>query len=96
MEFEPAATTKAGCDHRRSPGASGAGPVARPAVRFTVRLDGEPSGRARGIDIDEDDDGVADYQRVYPPIRQLAPIGDRLFEVEFLDAGLEAFVFTLG
>jgi len=33
---------------------------------------------------------------MYPPIRQLAPIGDRLFEVEFLVAGVEAFVFTLG
>ena len=63
-------------------------------MRFTVPLDGEPSGRAHGIDIDEDGDG--DYQRMYPPIRQLAPIGDRLFEDEFLVAGVEAFVFTLG
>jgi hypothetical protein len=29
-------------------------------------------------------------------IRQPAPIGDRLFEIEFLDTGVEAFVFTFG
>jgi hypothetical protein len=33
-------------------------------------------------------------QRLYQLIRQ--PIADRLFEIEFLTAGVEAFVFTFG
>ena len=65
-------------------------------MRFSVRLDGEPPGRTHGIDVDENGNGIADYQRMYQLIRQPAPIGDRLFEIEFLDPGVEAFVFTFG
>ena len=72
------------------------GPAARPPVLFRVRLDGEPPGPARGVDIDERGSGSADYQRMYQLIRQPAPISHRLFEIEFLDAGVEAFVFTFG
>jgi thiol-disulfide isomerase/thioredoxin len=73
------------------------GPSAgRPPVRFTVRLDGEPPGPAHGVDVDEGGAGTADYQRMYQLIRQPGPIGDRLFEIEFLDSGVEAFVFTFG
>jgi hypothetical protein len=71
-------------------------PVGHPPVRFKVRLDGEPPGRAHGIDIDPTGDGVADYQRMYQLIRQPGPIGDGRFEIEFLDAGVETFVFTFG
>ncbi len=71
-------------------------PVGRPPVRFRVRLDGEAPGRAHGIDIDEHGNGTADYQRMYQLIRQPPPIGERRFEIEFLDAGVEAFVFTFG
>jgi hypothetical protein len=71
-------------------------PVGAPAVRFRVRLDGEAPGGAHGIDVDEDGDGTADYQRLYQLIRQPAPIGDRRFDIEFLDAGVEVFVFTFG
>ena len=53
-------------------------------------------GQAHGVDVDESGNGTADYQRMYQLIRQPAPIGDRLFEIEFLDAGVEAFVFTFG
>jgi hypothetical protein len=71
-------------------------PAGDPPVRYSVRLDGQPPGPARGVDVDESGDGTADYQRMYQLIRQPAPIGDRLFEIEFLDAGVEAFVFTFG
>ena len=63
---------------------------------FRVRLDGEPPGPAHGVDVDENGDGTADYQRMYQLIRQPGPIDDRLFEIEFLDAGVEGFVFTFG
>jgi Thioredoxin like C-terminal domain/AhpC/TSA family len=72
------------------------GPAARPPVRFRVRLDGESPGPAHGVDLDENGSGSADYQRIYQLIRQPEPIGDRLFEIEFLDAVVEAFVFTFG
>jgi hypothetical protein len=61
-----------------------------------VRLDGEPPGPAHGVDVDVDGNGTADYQRMYQLIRQPGPIVDRLFEIEFLDAGVEVFVFTFG
>jgi hypothetical protein len=65
-------------------------------VRFRVSLDGEPPGAAHGMDIAEDGAGRADYQRLYQLVRQPGPIGDRRFEIEFLDPGIEAFVFTFG
>jgi hypothetical protein len=48
------------------------------------------------VDVDGSGDGSADYQRMYQLIRQHRPIGARLFEIEFLDVGVEAFVFTFG
>jgi hypothetical protein len=71
-------------------------PAGRVPVRFRVRLDGEAPGRAHGIDVDESGNGTAEYQRIYQLIRQPPPIRDRRFEIEFLDGGVEAFVFTFG
>jgi thiol-disulfide isomerase/thioredoxin len=66
------------------------------AVRFRVLIDGEPPGSARGEDIDEQGYGTVSEQRLYQLIRQRAPIDDRHFEIEFLDAGVEAYAFTFG
>jgi thiol-disulfide isomerase/thioredoxin len=66
------------------------------SVRFRVLLDGRPPGNARGSDVDEQGNGAVTEQRLYQLIRQPKPIGDRLFEIEFLDPGVEAFVFTFG
>lgn len=68
----------------------------RPPARFSVRLDGEPPRQDHGVDVDDAGNGIAEYQRMHQLIRQSQPIGDRSFEVEFLDAGIEAFVFTFG
>jgi hypothetical protein len=65
-------------------------------VRFHVFLDGRPPGPAHGIDVDEQGHGTATEQRLYQLIRQPKPIADRHFEIEFLDAGVEAFAFTFG
>jgi thiol-disulfide isomerase/thioredoxin len=73
------------------------GPATRGApVRFRVRIDGQEPGVARGSDVDEQGFGTADYPRLYQLIRQPAPIMDRLFEIEFLDASAEVFAFTFG
>jgi hypothetical protein len=73
-------------------GPSGAGQ----AIRFRVTLDGQPPAAAHGIDVDANGNGVATDQRLYQLIRQPGRIVDRLFEIEFLDPGIEAFAFTFG
>ncbi len=65
-------------------------------VRFRVLLDGTPPGADHGIDIDEDGNGTVSEVRLYQLIRQDGPIADRTFEITFLDAGAQAFVFTFG
>jgi hypothetical protein len=71
-------------------------PVHHPPIHFRVTLDGDPAGPAHGIDVEADGNGIADYQRMYQLVRQPGPIEDRLFSIEFLDRGAEAFVFTFG
>jgi thiol-disulfide isomerase/thioredoxin len=65
-------------------------------VRFRVRIDGQPPGAAHGIDVDDGGNGSITSPRMYQLIRQPNPIIDRQFEIEFLDAGVEAFSFTFG
>jgi hypothetical protein len=73
------------------------GPSARgSSVRFRVLLDGRPPENAHGTDIDEQGYGTVTGQRLYQLIRQPGPIADRLFEIEFLDPGVEAYAFTFG
>jgi thiol-disulfide isomerase/thioredoxin len=73
------------------------GPAARGAsIRFRVLIDGHPPGAAHGIDVDDQGYGTATEQRMFQLIRQLEPIADRLFTIEFIDAGVETFVFTFG
>ena len=66
------------------------------AVRFRVLLDGQPPADAHGADVDQQGNGTATEQRMYQLIRQTKPIADRVFEIEFLDPGVEAYVFTFG
>ena len=73
------------------------GPAARgTSVRFRVLIDGQPAGAAHGSDVDDHGNGTVTEQRLYQLIRQPKPIADRQFEIEFLDAGVEAFAFTFG
>ncbi|MFL5701930.1 MAG: redoxin domain-containing protein [Ktedonobacteraceae bacterium] len=73
------------------------GSAARGAsVRFRVFIDGRPPGAAHGSDVDEQGSGTVSEQRLYQLIRQSGHIADHQFEIEFLDAGVEAFVFTFG
>jgi thiol-disulfide isomerase/thioredoxin len=73
------------------------GPAVRGAsARFRVFINGEPPGPAHGTDVDEQGNGTVNEQRLYQLIRQPKPIVDRRFEIEFLDSGVAAFVFTFG
>jgi hypothetical protein len=75
--------------------------VMGPAVRgtevpFRVSLDGQPATGAVGTDVAADGAGTVREQRTYQLIRQPAPINERLFEIEFLEPGVETFCFTFG
>jgi hypothetical protein len=65
-------------------------------VRFLVRLDGQQPDGAHGLDVTGDGTGVVTEPRLYQLLRQPAPICDRSFEIEFLDAGVAALCFTFG
>src|SRR5262249_18253226 len=65
-------------------------------VRFRVSIEGQPPGPAHGLDVDESGSGIVGQPRVYQLIREPRPIVDGHFEIEFLDAGVETFVFTFG
>lgn len=66
------------------------------SVRFRILIDGKAPATAHGIDIDEQGNGIITYQRMYQLIRQVKPVTDHVFEIEFLDEGVEAFAFTFG
>jgi thiol-disulfide isomerase/thioredoxin len=66
------------------------------SIRFRVLLDGRPPGSAHGTDVDADGSGTVLQPRTYQLIRQVKPIVDRQFEIEFFDPGVEAFDFTFG
>jgi len=66
------------------------------SVRFRVLVDGHPPGPAHGVDVDEQGNGAVTEPRMYQLIRQPEPIAERQFEIEFLDAGVEAYSFTFG
>ena len=73
------------------------GPTVRGAsIPFRVLLDGVPPTDAHGADTGSDGTGILHDQRTYQLIRQSGPIADRLFEIEFLDAGAEVYCFTFG
>ena len=66
------------------------------SVRFRVLIDGQAPGAAHGIDVDENGIGKVDEQRMYQLIRQPETVTDRQFEIEFLDPGVDVYVFTFG
>lgn len=73
------------------------GPAAngRP-VRFRVRVDGKPPLADHGSDTDDQGHGVIDALKLYQLVRQAGGAKERLFEIEFLDAGAQAYAFTFG
>jgi thiol-disulfide isomerase/thioredoxin len=73
------------------------GPVANGAsVPFRVRLDGAAPGESHGLDVDGAGNGTLAQQRLHQLVRVAGPVADRLLEIEFLDAGVEAYCFTFG
>jgi hypothetical protein len=69
---------------------------ARDPIPFKVLLDGEPPGPSRGVDVDEDGNGLLREGRMYQLLRQHDTVRDRTLEITFLEAGAEAYSFTFG
>jgi thiol-disulfide isomerase/thioredoxin len=65
-------------------------------VRFRVALDGRPTGAAHGVDTDEHGAGTVTEPRLYQLIRQPGSVTEHTFEINFLDPGAHAYVFTFG
>jgi hypothetical protein len=59
-------------------------------------LDGAVPSDEHGSDSNADGAGEILEPRLYQLIRQKGRIEDRTFEIEFLDPGVQAFVFTFG
>ena len=73
----------------------GPSPNGKP-VRFTVTVDGAAPGDDHGADDAPDGSGEVRQPRLYQLIRLRQPAEGHTFEIEFLDPGVEAFVFTFG
>jgi len=65
-------------------------------VRFRVRIDGRAPGPDAGVDVDAAGNGTVDSQRLYQLVRQARSMGERTFEIEFADPGVQVFAFTFG
>ena len=65
-------------------------------IRFRVTLDGKPPGADHGADCDANGDGTVTESRLYQLIRQKNGASDRVFRIEFLTPGVQAFAFTFG
>jgi len=73
------------------------GPATRGTeVRFRVLLDGRPPVDEHGLDVDDQGGGVVTQQRLHQLIRQPGSVTEHLFEITFLDPGVQAYVFTFG
>ena len=65
-------------------------------IPFRVLIDGHAPGRSRGVDVDEDGNGVLRDSRMYQLVRQHDAVRDRTLEIAFLEPGAEAYAFTFG
>ncbi len=73
----------------------GPSPNAAP-VRFRDTVDGAAPGDDHGADDAADGSGVVRRPRLYQLIRLREPAEGHTFEIEFLDPGVQAYVFTFG
>ena len=72
-------------------------PFGGPLVEWCgIRRDGKPPLADHGIDTDADGNGMITNHRLYQLVRQATTAKERLFEIEFLDPGVQAYVFTFG
>lgn len=66
------------------------------SVSFRVRIDGKRPAAVHRIDVDEQGIGRVADTRMYQLIRPPGPVAGRVFDIEFIHPGVEAFHFTFG
>ena len=71
-------------------------PGAREPIPFRVILDGDAPGGSRGVDVDEDGNGVLQDGGMYQLVREHDGVRERTLEITFLEPGAEAYAFTFG
>jgi thiol-disulfide isomerase/thioredoxin len=71
-------------------------PGARGPIPFRLLLDGEAPGPSRGVDVDEQGNGLLADGRMYQLVRQADRVSERTLEITFLEPGAEAYCFTFG
>ena len=69
---------------------------ARRPIPFRVLLDGEAPGPSRGVDVDEDKNGLLRNGRLYQLVREHDAVRERTLEIILLEPGAEACSFTFG
>jgi hypothetical protein len=79
-----------------APGAASQHGEAGGAIPFRVLVDGGVPSGSHGVDVDEDGNGTLRDGRLYQLVRQSGPVTERTLEITFLEAGVEAYVFTFG
>jgi hypothetical protein len=65
-------------------------------MSFRVLLVGEAPGRSRGLDVDEDGNGVLRDDRLYQLVREHDAVRERTVEITFLEHGAAGYAFTFG
>ena len=71
-------------------------PGDRAPIPFRVLIDGQAPGRSRGVDVDEEGNGVLRDGRLYQLVRQHDGVRQRTLEITFLQPGAKAYSFTFG
>ena len=71
-------------------------PGAREAIPFRVLVDGEAPGESRGVDVDEEGNGLLHEGRMYQLARQHEAVRQRTLTITFEESGAEAYAFTFG
>jgi hypothetical protein len=63
---------------------------------FRGLVDGDAPRRSRGVDVDEDGNGVLRDGRRYQLVREHDAVRERTVEITFLEPGTAAYAFTFG
>lgn len=71
-------------------------PGGREPIPFRVLIDGDAPGRAHGVDVDEDGNGVVRDSRLYQLVRQHGTVRKRTVQIIFLQPGAKAYSLTFG
>jgi hypothetical protein len=68
----------------------------RQPMPFRGLVGRDAPGRLRGVDVDEEGNGVLRDGRRYQLVREHDAVRERTLEVTFLEPGAEAYAFTFG